>query len=131
MTQHALTDALSTVLLIGPQDRTVLPGPANAPFRRELCYDDGHAWVGIVTTEPGSASPWHHHGDYDTFAYLLEGEAVVEFGDDGQSLHLSPDESVGIVPKGLPHRELNPGTVPNKFLIVRVGHGPAVIPVER
>jgi uncharacterized RmlC-like cupin family protein len=116
---------------VSPETFTTLPSPPNAPFVRKQAFDDGHVWVGIVTTEPGAASPWHHHGDYDTYVYVLEGEGTVEFGEGGkESMTISADGSLAKVPKGLVHRKMNNAKVPNKFLIVRVGEGEPVIPAE-
>lgn len=120
-----------TISSISPEDRVTLPGPPGAPFVRQQCFDDGHTWVGVVTTEPGAASPWHHHGEYDTFVFVLEGEAIVEYGEGGKEVaHLRADGTMHIVPKGLAHREVNTGSTPNKAIIMRVGTGPAVVPLQ-
>ena len=120
-----------TITTIRPDQRTPLPGPADSPFVREEYFSDGHVWIGHVTTEPGSATPWHHHGAHETYAYLLSGEARVEFGEDGsQSRHVTADGSIHVIPAGLVHREINVGSEKNHFLIIRVGEGPAVVPVE-
>jgi uncharacterized RmlC-like cupin family protein len=117
--------------LIAPEAFTELPGPPNAPFVRRQCYDDGHVWIGVVTTEPGTASPWHHHGDYDTYAYVLAGEGKVEFADpERATIHCTETGSFLFLPKGIAHREVNSGTTQNRFLIVRVGQGPSVFPVD-
>ncbi len=130
MTEAQAAETLASILTISPSERTVLPGPPGAPFVREQCVDDGHVWVGIVTTEPGTSSPWHHHGEHTTYAYVLEGEGTIEFGD-GESKKITADGTLGVVPKGLVHREINTGSTKNKFLIMRVGDGPTVVPVER
>ena len=126
-----MTDARDSITTIGPGDRKLLPGPPGAPFVREEMFGDGHVWMGVVTTEPGGASPWHHHGQHETYVYVLEGEATVEYGPDGTSrLRATADGSLHILPAGLAHREINTGPDPNRILVVRVGEGPAVIPVE-
>lgn len=87
--------------------------------------------MGIVSTEPGGASPWHHHGKHETYVYLLEGEATVEYGEDGsRRLRAEADGSLHIIPAGLAHRELNTGSEPNRMLVVRVGEGAAVVPLD-
>ncbi|MCO4762963.1 MAG: cupin domain-containing protein [Myxococcales bacterium] len=131
-TDPALSASATTAPIHVPvADFTVLPGPPNAPFVRRQAFDDGHVWMGVVTTEPGSASPWHHHGEYDTYVYLLAGEGTVEFGEGGtERKTFIADGSVAKVPKGLVHREVNTGSVQNKFLIFRVGEGEPVFPAE-
>lgn len=117
--------------IVRPAERKVLPGPPGAPFVREEMFGDGHVWMGIVTTEAGAAFPWHHHGDHETYVYILEGEAMVEFGPNGsERLRATTDGSGHIVPAPLPHREINTGSAPNRILVVRVGEGPAVFPLE-
>lgn len=119
------------IRIIGPDQRTRLPGPPGAPFMRDEMFADGRVWVGVVTTEPGGASPWHHHGAHETYAYMLEGEATVEFGPGGaQRLTARADGSLFVVPGGFPHREVNTGSVPNRILIMRVGEGPPVVPLD-
>ncbi len=118
-------------ILIPPEAFSTLPEPPNAPFVRKQCFDDGHLWMGVVTTEVGATSPWHHHGEYDTLVYALEGEGTLEFGEGGrQSIRFQADGSVVMIPKGVVHREINTGSVPNKALVVRVGEGQSVIPAS-
>ena len=112
---------------IAPQQRTTLPAPAGASFVREQILAEGKLWVGVVTTQPGAASPWHHHGDHQTYAYVLEGEATVEVAD--RRIRAEADGSLHVIPAGLPHRELNEGSTPNKILIIRIGEGPTVVPI--
>lgn len=120
-----------SIRTVRPEERRTLPGPAGAPFLREEMFGDDHVWVGVVTTEPGAASPWHHHGEHETYVYVLEGEALVEFGPGGaERVHATADGSLHIVPAGLAHREINPGATPNRMLVMRVGTGPAVVPLD-
>lgn len=121
----------SSITTVKPEERKTLPGPPNSPFVRQEMFGDGHVWVGMVTTEPGGASPWHHHGGHDSYVYLLEGEATVEYGTGGSHrLHATADGSLHIVPAGVPHREINTGATPNRMLVVRVGEGPPVVPLD-
>lgn len=116
---------------VKPEERRTLPGPEGSPFVRQEMVGDGHVWVGIVTTEPGGASPWHHHGLHDTYVYVLEGEAIVEHGPGGKErLRATADGSLHVLPAGLAHRESNPGATPNRMLVVRVGEGPPVVPLD-
>jgi len=126
-----MSERSQTIRTVGPDDRTTLPGPPGAPFVREEMFGDGHVWVGMVTTEPGATSPWHHHGEHETYVYILEGEAVVEFGAGGsETMQATADGSLHIIPPGLAHREINTGSTPNRMMVVRVGEGPAVVPLE-
>ena len=69
----------------GPMDEQLQPKVVRAQQRlrqaalqtdgvfREQAFSTDDAWVGIVTTEPGEMSAWHHHGDHDTYAYVVSG----------------------------------------------------------
>ena len=126
--------ALKTVASIGAQQRTRLPSPPGSPFVREEVVSEDGLWIGIVTTEPGGASPWHHHGEHTTYAYVLEGTAVVETAPAGggeiERVHVAADGSFHVIPPGLVHREINDGETKNRFIIIRRGHGPPVVPVD-
>ena len=39
--------------------------------RREVFARPG-AWVGVARTAPGVVSGWHHHGEYDTYLFMLD-----------------------------------------------------------
>jgi uncharacterized RmlC-like cupin family protein len=120
----------SAIRVLSADQHTRLPGPPGSPFQRDEMFANEQVWVGVVTTEPGGASPWHHHGAHETYAYVLEGEASVEFGQGGaQRLTAHADGSLIVVPGGVPHREVNTGVTPNRILVMRVGGGPPVVPV--
>jgi uncharacterized RmlC-like cupin family protein len=126
-----MSEATQSIRTVTPGERKTLPGPMGAPFVREEMFGDGHVWVGMVTTEPGGASPWHHHGKHETYVYLLEGEATVEFGAGGaHRLIATADGSLHVIPPGFAHREINTGSAPNRMIVVRVGEGPAVVPLD-
>jgi uncharacterized RmlC-like cupin family protein len=60
---------------------------------REQAFSTEDAWVGMVTTEPGEMSAWHHHGDHDTYAYVVSGLKRIEYGPGGtRSLIAGPDD---------------------------------------
>ena len=47
--------------------------------RFEAFADEGR-WVGYTTTVPGVMSGWHHHGENDTYFYMVTGTIDLEFG---------------------------------------------------
>lgn len=125
--------ALATIATIGPEQRTRLPTPPGAPFVREEVISADGLWIGVVSTESGGASPWHHHGEHTTHACVLEGTAVVEMAaanGEIERVHAAADGSFHVIPPGLVHREINDGESKNRFLIIRRGHGPPVVPVD-
>jgi uncharacterized RmlC-like cupin family protein len=97
---------------------------------REEAFTTDGAWVGVVTTEPGEMSAWHHHGDHDTYAYVVSGLKRIEYGPGGtRSVTAGPDDFLHL-PKGLLHREGNPSGEVSRSIAFRVGTGPATINVE-
>ena len=53
----------------------------------------------------------------DVFFYVLEGEGIVEIGD--EKVEVAPDNLVES-PAGIPHRWSNKGTAPFRVLVVKV-----------
>ena len=92
---------------------------------REQAFSTGDVWVGIVTTEPGEMSAWHHHGDHDTYAYVVSGLKRIEYGPGGtRSLIAGPDDFIHL-PKGLMHRESNPSGELSRSIRVSAGEWPS------
>jgi hypothetical protein len=53
---------------------------------RRRAIDVAGLWFGLVHTEPGTTSGWHHHGDHETSLYVVSGAMRLEFGPGGQSV---------------------------------------------
>ena len=103
--------------------------PTPGMTRREAWASDG-MWAGLVHTEPGMVSGWHHHGDYESSIYILSGGLRMEFGPAGrEALDAGPGDFV-IVPPHAVHREANPTTDRADIIVFRAGHGPPVINTE-
>ena len=97
---------------------------------REQAFSTDDAWVGVVTTEPGEMSGWHHHGDHETYAYVVSGLKRIEYGPGGTRVLIAgPDDFIHL-PKGLIHREGNPSEEVSRSIAFRLGSGPATINVE-
>jgi uncharacterized RmlC-like cupin family protein len=65
---------------IVPAQRTIAAGPGTPGMVREQAFAGEDRWVGVVRTDPGVRSGWHHHGDTDTYFYVLSG--VIELSSD-------------------------------------------------
>src|SRR5205085_3860059 len=48
-------------------------------MRREMAFEVPGLWAGLVHTEPGASSGWHHHGDHETSLYVVRGQLRLEF----------------------------------------------------
>src|SRR5688572_14435276 len=87
-------------------------------------------WAGLVRTEAGMTSGWHHHGEYETSIYVAVGALRMESGAGGRDVI---DAAVGDfvhVPRHAIHRESNPADTESQLVVVRAGRGAAVVNVE-
>ena len=115
---------------IGPGERTTAAGPATPGMIREAAFIADDRWVGVVRTEPGVRSGWHHHGETDSYFYVLSGAMELEFGPaGGEVLRVEAGDYVH-VPRGLVHREGTPPDQPAEVALVRIGQGAPVVNVE-
>lgn len=111
-------------------ERVEAPGPRTPGMDREQAFADDDRWIGYVRTEAGVKSGWHHHGEMDTYIYVVAGTIELESGPGGREL-----VSVGVgdfahVPGGTVHREGTPVDEPGEAVIVRIGSGQPVFNVE-
>jgi uncharacterized RmlC-like cupin family protein len=112
------------------------PGEGNkkttqtAGVQREELVATPNAWVGMVQTEPGFTSGWHHHGDYDTYVYVLSGELKLDFGAAGKESCVAKAGEVAFISKDTVHRESNPSRNQQILFGVRVGQGVPVFNVD-
>lgn len=105
----------------GNSPSTLTPG-----MEREQLVATDNAWVGLVSTEPNFISGWHHHGSYDTYAYVISGQIKMEFGAQGEDTAIAHAGEVLHVPKNTIHRESNPSNETQQLFVVRVGEGDPV-----
>ncbi len=125
-----MTTPTQPVSLVRSYERTSDDRSATPGMHRELAYDRDGAWVGVVHTESGATSGWHHHGDWDTYVYIASGAQRVEFGGGGHENLLAGPGDVIHVAKGVVHRESNPAPAETETFVVRVGSGPLVVNVD-
>jgi uncharacterized RmlC-like cupin family protein len=112
---------------IGPEERTA--GAATPGMSREEAVATDGLWAGLVRTEAGVVSGWHHHGDYETAIYVLTGALKMEFGDGGRDVVEAVPGDFLYVGKGAVHRESNPTDEESRIVVVRSGSGQAVFNV--
>ncbi|HEV7825675.1 MAG TPA: cupin domain-containing protein [Mycobacteriales bacterium] len=99
-------------------------------MHRQQAFAAPGLWAGVVHTEPGATSGWHHHGEHETSLYVVAGRLRLEFGPGGgQVVDAGPGDFVH-VPAGTVHRESNPDDAPSTAVIARAGQGPPTINVD-
>jgi gentisate 1,2-dioxygenase len=85
-------------------------------------------WAGTFLVEPGAKTGIHHHGEQDTVIFVLEGEAIVRWGDLGEHRAAVKGGDFLHVPAWLLHQELNSSeTTPFRWVVVRSTPEPIVV----
>jgi uncharacterized RmlC-like cupin family protein len=116
------------VRLVRPEERT--QGAATPGMLREQALITDGLWAGVVHTDAGMVSGWHHHGEYETSIYVLTGSFHMEFGPHGaDTLDAVAGDFLYVAPHAI-HREGNPSDEPGSAVVVRAGHGEPVINVD-
>lgn len=112
--------AKDTVTVIAPKDRVVTPCSTVVGLMREACVDAEDFWMGMVSSEPGTASAWHDHGERTTYVLPLKGDFYVEL-EDGTHVPMIADGSVYVTPPHVKHREVNASGTRAEAFLIRVG----------
>ena len=101
---------------------TPLVQGGNDVLGRPLAYPEGTPNVtsAIVTVPPGGETGWHEH-EVPLFAYILEGELTVDYGEKGKKTYKAGEAVLEAV--GWSHNGTNTGTVPMKLVAVYMGGG--------
>lgn len=139
MTRFSLCLAAALVAL------PVLPAMAGDAYPSQQLLSTGKTVVGedlvyptsgpakltalVVTIAPGAETVLHHH-PAPMFAYVLEGELVVDYGAAGKRTYRQGDALLEAI--HVPHKGINTGTVPVRILAVSMGaEGTANVVVEK
>lgn len=106
-----------------------IPAQQTPGIRRRQAFADEDRWVGHVETQPGEWSGWHHHGETDTYMYVLSGGLEFEVAAERERLVVGQGEFAHM-PAGVVHRERTAPGEPGEIVLVRIGRGPAVVNVD-
>jgi uncharacterized RmlC-like cupin family protein len=76
-------------------------------------------WMGETRVRPDTASANHHHGESETAIYVVSGNPVFVFLEDGaeRRLETHPGDYV-YVPPFVPHREENPSNSDEAVVVI-------------
>lgn len=109
-------------IVVIPPDALVDSDPTPG-MRRQQAIGVPGLWSGLVHTEPGATSGWHHHGEHETSLYVLGGAMRLEFGPGGRAVvDAGPGDFIH-VPAHAVHRESNPTEQRATAVIARAGVG--------
>lgn len=115
---------------------TVIPSDQLSPadptpgMTRHVAANEAGMWTGVVDTEPGAVSGWHHHGEHETTLYVVRGSMRLESGARGEQVVEAGPGDFLRVPAGAIHRESNPSDQAARAVIVRCGTGAPTINVD-
>jgi uncharacterized RmlC-like cupin family protein len=85
-------------------------------------------WGGLFFVEPKSQTAIHHHGVQETLVYVLEGQALIRWGEHGEFEAIANRGDFVCVPPFLLHRETNPSaSVTFSWVVVRSTPEPIVV----
>jgi uncharacterized RmlC-like cupin family protein len=112
-----------------PTDALVDADPTPG-MHRQRAIDVPGLWSGVVHTDPGSTSGWHHHGDHETSLYVVSGAMRLEFGPGGGSVADAVPGDFIHVPAHVVHRESNPTDSPATAIVARAGVGIPTVNVD-
>lgn len=116
------------IVVVTPGQRT--PGPATPGMDRQQAVATEGIWSGLVRTEPGMVSGWHHHGEHESVIYVLTGRLRMEFGPGGaETAEAAPGDFI-YVPRKAVHREANPSDTPADIVVVRAGRGESTVNLD-
>jgi uncharacterized RmlC-like cupin family protein len=106
------------------------PAPSSPGIERGKIFETDRALMIQARVAGNTASGWHHHGDRDVYAHLIQGRARFEFGPGGQeNVEIGAGEFF-YVPATLVHRDVNPSPEEQLVVLVFVGGGPLVVNVD-
>lgn len=112
-----------------PPAERVEADPTPGMIREQAIAIDG-MWSGLVRTDPGVVTGWHHHGAYETSIYVASGRLRMESGEGGAHVvEAGPGDFLHVPPEAI-HRESNPGDAESSLVVVRAGHGVPTVNVD-
>lgn len=115
-------------IVVRPNEATPAPGTPGMD-RRELVAHEGR-WAGWIRTDAGVAGGWHHHGDYDSYIYVLRGSLTIDFGPGGRESVTANAGDFIFNPARIVHRETTSRDGDAEAFLVRVGSGPQLVNVD-
>jgi uncharacterized RmlC-like cupin family protein len=117
-------------IVIRASEGAVAPGAPTPGMDRRQVLDHPNVWVGWVRTDAGLAGGWHHHGDRDTYVYVVSGTLTIDYGPGGRDQVQATAGELIFNPARMVHRETTTPEGPAEAFVVRVGPGPQNVNVD-
>ena len=107
-----------------------VPAPATPGMERRELFSGPGTWAGWLRTDAGVAGGWHHHGEYDSYIYVLRGTLTIDYGPGGAESVRATAGDLIYNPARLVHRETTSPDGDAEAFLVRVGTGPQLVNVD-
>ncbi len=105
-------------------------GPVTPGMQRREAFATDRLWAGVVHTDAGAFSAWHHHGDNASVIYVVSGGLRMESGAGGLDVFdATPGEFIYVPPYTV-HREGNTTERVASIVVTRTGAGESVFNVD-
>jgi uncharacterized RmlC-like cupin family protein len=105
-------------------------GPSTPGIVRTQAVATDRVWAGVVRTEPGAVSGWHHHCEHESVIYVASGALRMESGEHGEDVFDAQPGDFVFVPPHCVHREGNATDVVAMLVVTRSGQGSSVVNVD-
>jgi uncharacterized RmlC-like cupin family protein len=117
-------------IVVRPEDASLPAGPPTPGMDRRQLLDQEDCWAGWVRMEAGLTGGWHHHGERDSYIYVLRGRVTIEHGPGGRDRLTGTAGDFIFNPGGMVHREIAGADEPAEVFVLRVGEGPQNVNVD-
>src|SRR5919199_5713705 len=87
---------------------TFADGDPTPGMRRQVAFEAPGLWAGVVHTEPGATSGWHHHGEHETSLFVVRGRMRLEPGPGGRDVVEAGPGGLPPGPAGAPPPGVDP-----------------------
>lgn len=105
-------------------------GPVTPGMQRREAFATERVWSGIVHTDAGAYSAWHHHGDHESVIYVVSGGLRIESGAGGKDVFDARPGEFILIPPYTVHREGNTTERVASIVVTRTGSGESVFNVD-
>ena len=120
----------SRPIVVRAVEGAIAQGPPTPGMERRQIMDEDNTWVGWVRAEAGLAGGWHHHGDRESYIYVLSGRVTIGYGPGGSEEVKAVAGDFIYNPARMIHREITGADEPAELFVVRVGTGPQNVNVD-
>lgn len=104
-------------------------GPNSPGQMRKTAYAPDGLWIGqCEVTARDVPGQWHHHEDYDSIMYMLEGRIRVDWGLSGEKqFEMGPGDYAFFGRKVIHRAQIIDAPENCRYVFVRIGSGESVV----